>query len=88
MALLGKQEEMARIKEIAACEGWKDWYGVVRMSLGLGSEFEDVWRVVQWAKGLTEDGLLDHALVAWKQKKSVIGTPQAKMKTRLGRSLP
>lgn len=80
MALLGKQEEMARIEEIAAYEGWKDWYGVVRMSLGLGSEFEDVWRVVQWAKGLTEDGSLDHALVAWKQKSSAIDAPQAKIR--------
>ena len=78
MALLGKQEEMTRIEEIMASEGWKDWYGVVRMSLGLGSEFEDVWKVVQWAKGLTEDGSLDRALVAWKQKSSAIGARQTK----------
>ena len=71
MALLGKQAEMARIEDIAASEGWKDRYGVVRMSLGLGSDFEDVWRVVRWAKGLTEDGSLDRALATWKQKSSL-----------------
>ena len=80
MALLGKPEEMARIEEIAACAGWEDWYGVVRMSLGLGSEFEDVWRVVQWAKGLTVDGALGRALVAWKQKSSATDAPQTKIR--------
>jgi hypothetical protein len=66
MTLLGEHEAMANIEEITACEGWRDRYGVVRMSLGLGSEFADVWRVVRWAKGLTEDGCLDRALVAWR----------------------
>jgi molybdenum cofactor sulfurtransferase len=67
MALLGENGSVASIEEITACEGWRDRFGIVRMSLGLGSEFADVWRVVRWAKGLTEDGCLDRALVAWRQ---------------------
>jgi hypothetical protein len=29
--------------------------GVVRLSLGMVSNFEDVWRVVQWARGLLDE---------------------------------
>jgi len=69
VGLLGRQEAMVRVETMAS-EEWMDKFGVVRMSLGLGSDFEDVWRVVQWAEGLTKDGSLNRALMAWKQKSS------------------
>ena len=31
--------------------------GVVRISLGLVSNFEDVWRVVQWASNVAQNGI-------------------------------
>jgi molybdenum cofactor sulfurtransferase len=49
-ALLGMQAQMECIEELIAREGWKDEVGVVRLSLGIGNDFEDVWKVVQWAK--------------------------------------
>jgi selenocysteine lyase/cysteine desulfurase len=65
-ALLGMQEKMECIEELIAREGWKDEVGVVRLSLGIGSDFEDVWKVVQWAKGLTTEKLLKRELTQWK----------------------
>ena len=65
-ALLGMQAKMECIEELTARKGWKDEVGVVRMSLGIGSNFEDVWRVVQWAKGLTAERLLEQEITLWK----------------------
>jgi len=65
-ALLGMQAQMACIEELIARDGWKDEVGVVRLSLGIGSDFEDVWKVVQWAKGLTAQKFLDQEITQWK----------------------
>ena len=50
---------MECVDELIARDGWKDEVGVVRLSLGIGSDFEDVWKVVQWAKGLTAEKTLE-----------------------------
>jgi len=65
-ALLGMQAQMECIDELIAREGWKDQVGVVRLSLGIGNDFEDVWKVVQWAKGLTTEKLLEREVTQWK----------------------
>jgi len=57
---------MECIDELIAREGWKDEVGVVRLSLGIGSDFEDVWKVVQWAKGLTAEKTLKREVIQWK----------------------
>ena len=57
---------MECIEELIAREGWKDEVGIVRLSLGIGSDFEDVWKVVQWAKGLTAEKTLKQEVIRWK----------------------
>ena len=39
---------------------------VVRMSLGIGSDFEDVWNVLRWAKNFLEEEMLGCELVSWR----------------------
>ena len=39
---------------------------VVRMSLGMGSDFEDIWNVLRWAKSFLEEEILEHELVNWR----------------------
>lgn len=39
---------------------------VVRMSLGMGSDFEDVWNILRWAKDFLEEEILEHELVSWR----------------------
>ena len=39
---------------------------VVRMSLGMGSEFEDIWNVLRWAKGFLEEEILEQELRNWR----------------------
>jgi len=39
---------------------------VVRVSLGMGSDFEDTWNVLRWAKNLLEEEILEHELVSWR----------------------
>lgn len=39
---------------------------VVRMSLGMGSDFEDVWNVLRWAKDFLEEEILEQELVSWR----------------------
>ena len=65
-ALLGMQAQMACIEELITRVGWKDEVGVVRLSLGVGNDFEDVWKVVQWAKGLTAGRSLEREITQWK----------------------
>ena len=65
-ALLDMQAQMECIDELIARDGWKDEVGVVRLSLGIGSDFEDVWKVVQWAKGLTAEKALEQEVTRWK----------------------
>jgi hypothetical protein len=39
---------------------------VVRMSLGMGSDFEDIWNVLKWAKDFLEEEILEQELVSWR----------------------
>lgn len=39
---------------------------VIRMSLGMGSDFEDVWNVLRWAKDFLEEETLEQELVSWR----------------------
>ena len=39
---------------------------VVRMSLGMGSDFEDVWNVLRWVKGFMEEEILEQELRSWR----------------------
>ena len=62
-ALRGKevQEEMGELSKLDGIVELKDVMngltnsGVVRLSLGLASNFEDVWRVLSWARGLLDE---------------------------------
>ena len=65
-ALLDMQAQMECIDELIARDGWKDEVGVVRLSLGIGSDFEDIWKVVQWAKGLTAEKTIEQEVTRWK----------------------
>jgi molybdenum cofactor sulfurtransferase len=40
--------------------------GVVRVSLGLASNFEDVWRVVEFVRDLTDEHAQAQMWAAWK----------------------
>lgn len=62
---------MTCIDELIARDGWKDEVGVVRLSLGIGNDFEDVWKVVQWAKGLTVERSLEQEITQWKMTSRV-----------------
>jgi hypothetical protein len=39
---------------------------VVRMSLGMGSDFEDIWNILRWAKEFMGEAILEHELVSWR----------------------
>lgn len=39
---------------------------VIRMSLGMGSDFEDIWNILRWAKDFLEEEVLEHELVSWR----------------------
>lgn len=48
------------------CDGSISDQMVVRMSLGMGSDFEDIWNVLRWAKSFLEEEILEHELVSWR----------------------
>lgn len=52
---LSKFREDVELKEICTLVGGLSSAGVVRLSLGMVSNFEDVWRVVEWARGLLDE---------------------------------
>jgi molybdenum cofactor sulfurtransferase len=52
MKELSKLDGVVEVKDVM--NGLKNT-GVVRLSLGLASNFEDVWRVVNWARGLLDE---------------------------------
>lgn len=52
---LSKFGEDTELKEILNLFGGMSSTGVVRLSLGMVSNFEDVWRIVQWARGLLDE---------------------------------
>jgi molybdenum cofactor sulfurtransferase len=62
-ALRGKevQEQMEELSKLDGTAQLKDVMnglknsGVVRLSLGLASNFDDIWRVVSWARGLLDE---------------------------------
>ena len=48
------------------CDGSGEDEMVVRMSLGMGSDFEHIWNVLRWAKSFLEEEILEHELVSWR----------------------
>ncbi|CCA68067.1 related to molybdenum cofactor sulfurase [Serendipita indica DSM 11827] len=52
-------EETVELKQICQLVGGLSSAGVVRLSLGMASNFEDVWRVVQWARTLLDEAERD-----------------------------
>ncbi|TRM68814.1 pyridoxal phosphate-dependent transferase [Schizophyllum amplum] len=60
-ALLSVATNMAALPPGSTHESFEEVVGralgVVRISLGLASNFEDVWRVVKWARGVAEHGV-------------------------------
>lgn len=59
MKSLSMLDETAELKDIMG--GLKN-SGVVRLSLGLVSNFDDVWRVLNWARGLLDEAKRDQDL--------------------------
>jgi hypothetical protein len=55
MEELSKFREDVELKQICTLVGGLSSAGVVRLSLGMVSNFEDVWRVVQWARSLLDE---------------------------------
>jgi hypothetical protein len=51
----GKHGEDVPLKQICEIVGGLTSAGVVRLSLGLASNFEDVWRLVNWARSLLDE---------------------------------
>jgi molybdenum cofactor sulfurtransferase len=76
-ALLGLQDLMARLNEVpdaslAALEGMAGRsLGVVRVSLGLASNFEDVWRVTEFAREMADGNARAEMWAAWQASLSV-----------------
>ncbi|KIM24423.1 hypothetical protein M408DRAFT_233582 [Serendipita vermifera MAFF 305830] len=52
---LSKFEDNVPLKEVCTLMGGLNSAGIVRLSLGMVSNFEDVWRVVEWARGLLDE---------------------------------
>lgn len=48
--------EDVELKQICTLVGGLSNAGIVRLSLGMVSNFEDVWKVVEWARGLLDEG--------------------------------
>jgi molybdenum cofactor sulfurtransferase len=55
MKELSKFDDQVELKEIYTFIGGLTDAGVVRLSLGLVSNFEDVWRLICWARGLLDE---------------------------------
>jgi molybdenum cofactor sulfurtransferase len=71
-AMLGLGELMTRLGTEAVLpsmgaleQAWGRELGVVRVSLGLASNFQDVWRVLEWARMLSDENMRRKAYVAW-----------------------
>ncbi|KAG8813596.1 hypothetical protein FRC17_001491 [Serendipita sp. 399] len=58
------ETEPVELKTICQIVGGLSSAGVVRLSLGMASNFEDVWRVVSWAKGLLDEAKREKDLAA------------------------
>jgi len=73
-ALLGIEEQMKQLfagvtlKDISEMLGRE--IGVVRISLGLASNFQDVWRVVQFASMMGQDHLRKLLYDQWVESQS------------------
>lgn len=48
------------------CDGSDEDEVVVRMSLGMGSDFRDIWNILRWATSFLEEEILEHELVSWR----------------------
>jgi len=55
MESLSKFDDGVELKEVCTVIGGLVSAGIVRLSLGMVSDFEDAWRVVQWARGLLDE---------------------------------
>jgi hypothetical protein len=55
MEQLSKFDDKTDLKDICTLMGGLTNAGVVRLSLGLASNFEDVWHLVCWARGLLDE---------------------------------
>jgi len=68
-ALLGLEDQMARLSAGATKQSFDDVVGseigVVRISLGLASNFKDAWNVVQFAKSLANDRMRKQMWDEW-----------------------
>lgn len=56
MGGLSKFGENVELEEVWAFVGGITNAGIIRLSLGMVSDFEDVWRIVEWARGLLDEG--------------------------------
>jgi hypothetical protein len=55
MEELSKFDDKVELSQICTLVGGLSSAGVVRLSLGMVSNFEDVWKVVSWARGLLDE---------------------------------
>jgi molybdenum cofactor sulfurtransferase len=75
-ALLGLRSFMERLGELpdaslAALEQMAGHsLGVIRISLGLATVFEDIWRIIEFAREVADDGELQRMLEAWRANPS------------------
>lgn len=73
-ALLGIEEQMEQtypgvtLKDISELLGRE--LGVVRISLGLASNFKDMWRVIQFASLIGHERSREHLWTQWMETRS------------------
>lgn len=77
-ALLGLRDDMALLYPGVTMKAFEDQVGhelgVVRISLGLASNFQDVWRVLRFAGALARENDLSAMWNAWTESRAVRAT--------------
>jgi molybdenum cofactor sulfurtransferase len=70
-ALLGREEDMANLAtgathhDLEGVSGQE--FGVVRISLGLASNFQDVWKVIRFAAGMGNHKIRQEQWDRWRE---------------------
>jgi molybdenum cofactor sulfurtransferase len=72
-ALLGREEDVAKLAP-GATRHDVEGLSVVRISLGLGSNFQDVWKVIRFAAGMGNKKLRQDLWELWRKSLYIAAT--------------
>ena len=80
-ALLGLRDDMKRLYPGVTMRRFEEHVGhelgVVRISLGLASNFKDVWRILRFAGALARESDLSRMWAAWRESRGLPQTQSA-----------